>query len=76
MSLRLTRRQTFATLAAAASSLVPGVSHSVYAAKKDPKWEAAIDKGLKWMAKTQSSAGHWHAGGTYPTAMTSLAGTA
>jgi hypothetical protein len=77
MSLRLTRRQTLATLAAAtASSLVPGVSRSVIAAKKDPKWEAAIDKGLKWMAKTQSSAGHWHAGGTYPTAMTSLAGTA
>ncbi|MEX2027771.1 MAG: hypothetical protein WEH44_10720, partial [Pirellulaceae bacterium] len=77
MTLRLTRRQTFATLAAAAaSSLVPGVSRLANAAKKDPKWQAAIEKGLKWMAKDQSSAGHWHAGGTYPTAMTSLAGTA
>ncbi len=77
MSLRLTRRQTLSALAAAASSsLVPGFTSSAHAAKKDPKWAAAIDKGLKWMAKTQSSAGHWHAGGTYPTAMTSLAGTA
>ena len=77
MPVPVTRRAVLATLAAAASSsLVPGSSLPAHAAKKDPKWAAAIDKGLKWMAKTQSSAGHWHAGGTYPTAMTSLAGTA
>jgi hypothetical protein len=45
------------------------------AGKRDPKWEAAIDKGLKWVAKAQSNQGHWTAGG-YPTAMTALAGTA
>ena len=73
----VSRRAALATLAAAASSsLAPGFASPAFAAKKDPKWAAAIDKGLKWMAKTQSSAGHWHAGGTYPTAMTSLAGTA
>lgn len=77
MLLRFTRRQALAALAfAASSSVAPGLGPAAWAAKKDPKWEAAIDKGLKWMAKTQSSSGHWHAGGTYPTAMTSLAGTA
>jgi len=45
------------------------------AAKGDPKWDAAIEKGLRWVAKSQSSLGHWTAGG-YPTAMTALAGTA
>lgn len=45
------------------------------AAKKDPKWEMAIDRGLKWVANNQSSLGHWTAG-NYPTAMTALGGTA
>ena len=36
--------------------------------------ETAIEKGLRWVAKTQSSLGHWTAGG-YPTAMTALAAT-
>lgn len=58
---------------AAGASLLPG--RPVQAAKRDPKWEAAMDKGLKWIAKTQSTQGHWTAGG-YPTAMTALAGTA
>ena len=77
MSLPITRRHAVAALAAGvSSSLLSGTVSPALAAKKDPKWTAAIDKGLKWMAKSQSSAGHWHAGGTYPTAMTSLAGTA
>lgn len=46
------------------------------AAKRDPKWESAIEKGLKWVVRTQSSLGHWTAQGSYPTAMTALAGTA
>ena len=41
------------------------------AAKRDPKWETAIERGLKWVASDQSSLGHWTAG-TYPTAMTAL----
>ncbi|MFO0817687.1 MAG: prenyltransferase/squalene oxidase repeat-containing protein [Pirellulales bacterium] len=45
------------------------------ARRKDPAWERAIDRGLKWVARTQSSAGHWTAQ-NYPTAMTALAGTA
>jgi squalene cyclase len=50
----------------------PGRAH---AAKRDPKWDQAITKGLDWVANTQSSLGHWTAG-QYPTAMTALAGTA
>ena len=70
----VTRRQALLTLGGAASlALLP--SRPAYAAKRDPKWEAAMDRGLKWIAKTQSTQGHWTAGG-YPTAMTALAGTA
>ena len=43
--------------------------------KKRAKWQTAIDKGLKWVAKTQSKRGHWTAS-NYPTAMTALAGVA
>ncbi len=48
---------------------------SCKAAKLDPKVERAIDRGLKWVATTQSRLGHWTAQ-NYPTAMTALAGTA
>lgn len=42
---------------------------------RNPKWDAQVDLGLKWVANSQSSLGHWTAG-NYPTAMTALAGTA
>ena len=45
------------------------------AAAQNPRWRAAIDRALKWVTSTQSSLGHWTAG-SYPTAMTALAGTA
>ena len=73
MPVSITRRQALAAgIAAATCAAMPRV---VSAAKNDPKVEAAIEKGLKWVAKSQSSLGHWTAGG-YPTAMTALAGTA
>jgi hypothetical protein len=73
----INRRDAMRTLGAAfaAGSLASAPARPAAAAKGDPKWEQAIDKGLKWVAKTQSSLGHWTAGG-YPTAMTALAGTA
>lgn len=43
---------------------------------QDPQVVSAVDKGLEWLASTQSKLGHWSAGGLYPTAMTALAGTA
>ncbi|MEM9826261.1 MAG: hypothetical protein AAF958_06715, partial [Planctomycetota bacterium] len=39
------------------------------------RWQPAIDKGLNWLAKTQSSRGQWNTQ-HYPTAMAALAGTA
>ena len=45
------------------------------APEKKRRWREAVTRGLKWVASTQSSLGHWTAG-SYPTAMTALAGTA
>src|SRR5579885_588428 len=42
-----------------------------------PDVQAAVDKGLSWLAKNQAPDGHWEAnGGAYPTTMTALAGMA
>src|SRR6478672_12637023 len=72
----VSRRQALKCLgAAAAASFNPFAIRRAQAAKEDPKVEQAIDRGLKWVAKSQSTLGHWTAGG-YPTAMTALAGTA
>src|SRR5688500_12436990 len=77
MPTSFTRRRALQTLgAAAAGAALPlGFSSTAHAVKGDPKFQAAIEKGLKWVVKNQSSLGHWTAGG-YPTAMTALAGTA
>jgi len=71
----LTRRQALLAAGGSAALAALPAPRVAQAGKRDPKWEAAIDKGLKWVAKTQSNQGHWTAGG-YPTAMTALAGTA
>lgn len=44
-------------------------------AKRDPRWDETIEKGLSWLARTQSSRGQWNTQ-AYPTAMAALAGTA
>ena len=74
---RISRREAIRALAAAiaGAAIVDRGGLRVWAAKKDPRWETAIDRGLKWVAATQSSLGHWTAG-NYPTAMTALAATA
>jgi len=47
------------------------------AAVDDVKLERTVEKGLEWLASRQSTQGHWTANeGTYPTAMTALAGMA
>lgn len=46
-----------------------------YAAKRNERWEKSIQRGLDWVARTQSKIGQWNAG-NYPTAMTALAGLA
>ncbi len=72
----ISRRTAVQTLASSVGLAAAGqFAPQLYAAKRDPKWEEAIERGLKWVASDQSSLGHWTAG-TYPTAMTALAGTA
>ena len=65
--------QTMGTLGAV--GYLGGMPSPAEAARKNPKWTAAINRGLNWVAKTQSSLGHWTAG-NYPAAMTALAATA
>ena len=65
-------RQSFAS--AGLIGLSAGLGHRAMAAQ-NPTWDSAIEKGLAWLAKNQSPRGRWIAG-TYPTAMTALAGTA
>ena len=62
-------------IAACAAAGLTGPARRALAAKRDPKWDAAVEKGLKWVAASQSRLGHWTAA-SYPTAMTALAGTA
>src|SRR5687767_8200073 len=72
----LTRRTALQGLAGlAGGALIGARPRQAQAVPYDPSWEASIDKGLKWVARTQSRLGHWTAG-NYPTAMTALAGTA
>ncbi|MEM6979799.1 MAG: prenyltransferase/squalene oxidase repeat-containing protein [Planctomycetota bacterium] len=44
-------------------------------ASSKPKWEQCIDRGLGWLAETQSTRGQWNTS-VYVTAMAALAGTA
>jgi hypothetical protein len=47
------------------------------AATRDPDVQRVVERGLEWIANTQSRIGHWGANdGRYPTAMTALAGMA
>lgn len=57
------------TLAAASQN------NSLFARTENAQRKRGIERGLKWVAATQSSLGHWTAA-NYPTAMTALAGTA
>ena len=76
MNQRINRRSLLQGLAgSAACGFALNPNRRAGAANMDPKWTAAIKKGLAWVARTQSRRGSWAAGG-YPTAVTALAGTA
>lgn len=71
------RRDTLRQLGSfAIGAGLSGVGPAVaWCAKRDANWEKSIERGLKWVARTQSQLGHWTAQ-NYPTAMTALAATA
>lgn len=78
MTRRFSRRSVLKSLAALPVGALAAGSLNTFAlaAKKDPRWEKAIKRGLDWVARTQSAIrGNWTAG-NYPTAMTALAGVA
>lgn len=72
-----TRRNALKTMAGIAGGALAynAVPLNVRAATMNNAWEESINKGLKWVARTQSKLGHWTAA-NYPTAMTALGGTA
>lgn len=72
------RRVALRSIAAvSATSLLPAwtLGSSTKLSPQNKKVQAAIDKGLKWLASKQTRLGNW-AHNTYPTAITSLAGIA
>lgn len=75
--LRMDRREMLRRMAilTAGGAAIGGIGKRASAAAYDPKWEQAIESGLRWLAQHQSSRGGFSAGG-YPTAMTALAGVA
>lgn len=75
MQTRISRRSLMTGAVAGLSGAACGFPCAINAAKRNPRWETAIQRGLNWVAGTQSSLGHWTAG-NYPTAMTALAGAA
>ncbi len=76
MSQLWSRRRMLSTVAGAAVGTTLGALGSRPArAAMDDRWETSIERGLNWVASSQSKLGHWTAG-NYPTAMTALAGTA
>jgi len=74
---RITRREALRALSTAVGGVayVSGFPGTVRGAKEKPEWENAMAKGLQWVARSQSSLGHWGAS-LYPTALAALAGTA
>ncbi|WP_237607715.1 prenyltransferase/squalene oxidase repeat-containing protein [Roseimaritima sediminicola] len=75
---KLSRRRllTLAASGAAAAAVSAGATQRAYsAARRDPRWVEATNKGLEWLSRTQSSRGQWNTQ-MYPTAMAALAGTA
>ncbi len=77
MDLPISRRDVLRSLATLAGGAVfSGIGlRPADAAKRNPAWGKSVTRGLDWIARTQSSLGHWTVG-MYPTAMTALAGTA
>ncbi len=71
----LPRRDWLKTALALSGGLAMAGTTTRATAAKDPRWNEAIEKGLNWLSRTQSSRGQWNTQ-VYPTAMAALAGTA
>ncbi len=74
----LSRRQALTTLAAASlgTGWFVGAGPRRARAAMDPKVKSAVERGLDWVAKSQSRVGRWDAQNQYRVPMTALAGIA
>ena len=70
----ISRRAALTGLAASGVGAGSFFSSDVQAAQAG-RIHTSVERGLQWVARTQSRLGHWTAS-NYPTAMTALAGTA
>jgi hypothetical protein len=76
MPAKITRRAVIQSFSAGVALSACGSSpRRASAAKREARWEKAIQRGMDWAVRNQSKFGRWTAG-SYPTAMTALAGTA
>lgn len=71
----ISRRRLMQGTLASGLALSLGSASPAFAAKKDPRWEEGIKRGLDWLSRNQSSRGQWNTQ-NYPTALAALAGTA
>ncbi len=72
------RRRAFLKKALACGLALPVVGASRARGEElEPKYKAAVDKGLEWVVKQQNRDGHWEGfNGQHPMAMTGMAGVA
>ncbi len=75
MTPQSTRRTWLRFVTATTAGLVSTLSSQPAQAARDGRWDEAIEKGLAWLRRNQSSRGQWNTQ-VYPTAMAALAGTA
>ncbi len=68
-------RRRWLGLTAAGLALAANRSVTAEDKRRQPRWEDAIQRGLNWLSRNQSSRGHWNTS-VYPTALSALAGAA
>jgi hypothetical protein len=73
----LTRRQWLRQTGLGLAAVGLGGLPAARGDELEPVYQAAVTKGLEWLAKNQNRAGHWEGtGGQYKPAMTGMAGMA
>jgi len=75
MNIQSSRRNWLRLAGALAATGICRPACAAVDASTRSRWNEAIDKGLDWLSRTQSSRGQWNTP-HYPTALASLAGTA
>ena len=75
MTLKNSRREWLRTATLLTVAGTAGIRRASAQGDQNNRWDEAIEKGLKWLSRNQSSRGQWNTQ-VYPTALAALAGTA